>query len=56
MRTNFAMKIYIDMKEKSDEGTILTVGDIAKFFDKESLVDTMLALYHANVDHKCYRL
>ena len=59
MRTNFhlfVLKSVIGIKEKSDKGVIVTVADIEKFFDKESLIDCMLTLNEANMDHKCYRL
>ena len=52
----FVLKSIIKIKENSDEGNILTVGDIEKFFDKEGLIDTMLSLEKAKIDHKCYRL
>ena len=59
MRTNFhlfVLKSMIGIKENSEEGTIITVADIEKFFDKESLIDCMVSLNEANIDHKCYRL
>ena len=52
----FVLKSILKTKEKSNRGNILTVGDIEKFFDKESLIDTMLSLNEAKIDHKCYRL
>ena len=59
MRTNFhlfVLKSMIGIKENSEEGTIITVADIEKFFDKESLVDCMVTLNEAQINHKCYRL
>ena len=59
MRTSFhlfVLKSMIGIREKSDKGGIITVADIEKFFDKECLIDCMLTLNQANVDHKCYRL
>ena len=37
-------------------GTILTVADIMKFFDKQSLVDAMDSLYQAKINPKFYRV
>ena len=59
MRTNFhlfVLKSVIGIKEKSDQGVIITVADIKQFFDKESLVDCMVTLSEAQIDQKCYRL
>ena len=42
MRTNFHMfviKSVIGIKEKSDDGGIITVANIEKFFNKESLIE-----------------
>jgi hypothetical protein len=37
-------------------GLILTVADIMKFFDKQSLVDAMDSLHKANIHQKFYRV
>ena len=50
------MKSVIKIREKSDDGNILTVGDIQKFFDIENLVDIIISLNKAKIDQKCYRL
>ena len=37
-------------------GVLLTVADIMKFFDKQSLVDAMDSLHKANINKKFYRV
>ena len=37
-------------------GSILTVADIMKFFDKESLADAMDSLHKAKINPKFYRV
>ena len=39
-----------------EAGSILTVADIMKFFDKQSLVDAMEALHKAKINPKFYRV
>ena len=50
----FVLISDLQMKEKSDDGNILTVEDLQKFFDKENLIDTMVSLSEAKTDQKCY--
>ena len=57
MRTNFnlfVLKTMIGIREVSEECTIITLAE--KFFDKEALMDCILTLHEANINHKCYRL
>ena len=59
MRTQFhifTVKSLIAMKLYKKEGIVLSIADIRKFFDKESLVDTCVTLHQANVDTKCLRV
>ena len=49
----FTVKSLIAMKLEKKEGLVLSIADIRKFFDKESLVDTCFTLHQANVDTKC---
>ena len=51
------LKTWMKMKEEKKESGIFQVFDMAKFFDKESLLDCMTTLNReANVDHKSYRI
>ena len=51
------MKTWMKLKEETKEGGIIQTFDMEKFFDKESLVDTMFTLKtRADIDNKDYRL
>ena len=51
------LKTWIKMKEDRKEGGIFNTYDMAKFFDKESLLDCMDPLSReAKIDNKSYRL
>ena len=53
----FTLKSLIGLKEKrKPRGTIITVVDIQKFFDKESLFDVMHSLQRVDIDQRSYRL
>ena len=52
----FVVKRNIALKIKLGKGLLLTVLDLIKFFDKQSLVDACNALHKAKVNNKCYRL
>ena len=47
----FVLKSIIARCEKSDDGRILTVADLVKFFDKERLSGAVVAVSEA-VDRK----
>ena len=49
----FVLKSVIGLREVSDSGAVITSVDIEKFFDRESLSDTILTLHRTpGVDHK----
>ena len=51
------MKTWMKIKEDRKEGGIIQTFDMEKFFDKESLLDTMVTLKKkADIDNKDYRL
>ena len=51
------LKTWMRYKEKSMEGGIIQTFDMEKFFDKESLLDTMVTLKEkAEIDNKDYRM
>ena len=51
------LKTWMKMKEETKKSGIFSVYDMAKFFDKESLLDCMTTLNKsAKVDHKSYRI
>ena len=51
------MKTWMKVKEETKEAGIIQTFDMEKFFDKESLVDTMFTLKtKADIDNKDYRL
>ena len=51
------MKTWMKIKEDSKKGGIIQTFDMEKFFDKESLIDTMVTVKRkANIDDKDYRL
>ena len=51
------LKTWMKQKEETKEGGIIQTFDMEKFFDKESLVDTMFTLKtRADIDNKDYRL
>ena len=59
MRTQFhlfVVKSVMAVRENRDEGAILTLIDIQKFFDKQNLVDAMDSLFESGVNEKCYRI
>ena len=37
-------------------GSLLTVADIKKFFDKQNLVDAMDSMYQAKINPKCWHM
>ena len=51
------MKTWMKVKEEKKESGIIQTFDMEKFFDKESLLDTMYTLKtKADIDNKDYRL
>ena len=53
----FVIKSLIALRlQPGGRGLVLTILDIIKFFDKQSLVDAMDALYQAKVNPKNYRV
>ena len=60
MRTQFhlfVIKSIIGLRDNANSGAIITSIDIEKFFDKESLADTILTLHRTpGVDPKALRL
>ena len=52
----FVLKSVIAMYMMSDRAIILSMWDLSKFFDRESLNDCMDGLYKSNVNGKLYRL
>ena len=52
----FVVKSNIALKLSMGEGVILTLLDLVKFFDKQSLIDACNALYQAEVNPKFYRV
>lgn len=59
MRTQFhlfTVKSIMGIREKENSGVILTVADIKKFFDKESLTDACLSMDSIGVDRRALRL
>jgi hypothetical protein len=51
------MKTWMKLKEETKEAGIIQTFDMEKFFDKESLLDTMYTLKtKADIDNKDYRL
>ena len=50
VKSNIALKLLMG------EGVILTLLDLVKFFDKQSLIDACNALYQAKVNPKFYRV
>ena len=52
----FVVKSNIASKIMFGKGVILTLLDIIKFFDKQSLIDACDALHIANVNNKFYRV
>ena len=52
----FVVKSNIVRKIKQGLGVILTLHDLIKFFDKQSLVDACDALQKAKVNNKFYRV
>ena len=52
----FVLKSVIAMYMMSDRAIILSMWDLSKFFDWESLAECMDALYKSNVNGKLYRL
>ena len=50
-------KTWMKMKEEKKENEIFQVFDMAKFFDKESLLDTLYTLHkEAKICDKDYRI
>ena len=52
----FVLKSNIALKVSSGHGVILTLLDLIKFFDKQSLIDACDALHQANVNSKFFRV
>ena len=53
----YTLKIWMKIKEERKENGIFQTFDMSKFFDKESLLDTMYTLSkEANINDKTYRL
>ena len=52
----FVLKSVIAMYMMANKAIILSMWDLSKFFDRESLADCMDALYKSNVNGKLYRL
>ena len=52
----FVLKSNIVLKVSSGHGVILTLLDLIKVFDKQSLIDACNALHQANVNSKFFRL
>lgn len=50
VKSNIALKLY------KGDGVILTLLDLIKFFDKQSLIDACNALYQAKINPKFYRV
>ena len=50
----FVVKSNIAVKTRSGQGVILTLLDLIKFFDKQSLVDACDSLHRAKVDSKFF--
>ena len=51
------MKTWMKLKEGSKEGGIIQTFDMEKFFDNESILDTMFTFKtKADIDSKDYRL
>ena len=51
----FVIKSNIALKLKLCQGLLITLLDLIKFFDKQSLVDACDSLHRAKVNNKCYR-
>ena len=59
MRTVFHLFVVnsnIAVKTRSGQGVILTLLDLIKFFDKQSLIDACDSLYRAKVNSKFFRI
>ena len=52
----FVVKSNIALKLLMGGGVILTLLDLVKFFDKQSLIDACDALYQARVNNKFFRV
>ena len=52
----FVVRSLMALRKAEGEGCILTLVDIKKFFNKQSLADAMNTLAQANVNKKCYRV
>jgi hypothetical protein len=52
----FVLKSVIALHLQYDKAVILSMWDVSKFFDRESLSDCMNELYKSNVKGKLYRL
>ena len=52
----FTIKSFIALKEKENEAVAVNLLDLVKFFDSESLLDTLNELYKGNVKGDLYRL
>ena len=52
----FVIKSNIALKLKLCQGLLITLLDLIKFFDKQSLVDACDSLHRAKVNNKCYRV
>mgnify|MGYP001363463876 CR=1 FL=1 len=55
--TSSHTEIWMKMQEESNKMGIINTFDMEKFFDKESLMDIMYALWKkAGIDEKDYRM
>ena len=51
------LKTWMKLKESSKAGGVIQTFDMEKFFDKESLLDTLVTLKtKAGIDNKDYRM
>ena len=47
----FSLKSLMRLREKEKTGTVLTVVDVQKFFDKEPMLNVLNSLHRPKVDH-----
>ena len=52
----FTIKSFIALKEKENKAVAITQLDLVKYFDSESLIDTLNELYKGKVKGKLYKL
>ena len=52
----YVMKNILSVIQKKKKAVIVSMWDLKKFFDSESLVDCMSELYKSNIKGKIYRL